>query len=302
MPHLALIVAVMFWASSATAIKTVLTAIPVFEAVAFRYVLAALTLWLITAAVRQLAALRSVGWRPFLAGLIEPGIVSIIAYNGLLLTTAVHATVIFALMPIISSFLGRIFLKEAISPTVVAGAFIGLGATIVLVSSGGANSKTSLTGDLLVFLSVFLVCVVQLMLRRVAQEHGKPALVTALMMTGGAVSSLFVLAVVGGPEPLGWLDDASPQVMSWFLYSAILVSATSFLFTNYALRHLPVGRVSLYSVLTAPIGVPIAWFVLGERVSTQELIAIPLVVFGVALPAISGAIRSRWSTGDQPPS
>ena len=75
-----------------------------------------------------------------------------------------------------------------------------------------------------------------------------------------------------------------------------------FLFTNYALRHLPVGRVSLYSVLTAPIGVPIAWFVLGESVSTQELIAIPLVVFGVALPAISGAIRSRWSTGKQPPS
>ncbi len=300
MPHLALIVAVIFWASSATAIKVVLTTIPLFEAVAFRYVLAAVTLWLIAALVRQLAALRRVGWRPFLAGLIEPGIVSIIAYNGLLLTTAVHATVIFALMPIISTLLGRIFLKEAISPTVVAGAIIGLGATVVLVSGASSNSQASLTGDLLVFLSVFLVCVVQLMLRRVAQEHGQPALVTALMMTGGAVSSLIVLSVVGGPTPLGWVEAATPQVMSWFLYSAVLVSATSFLFTNYALRHVPVGRVGLYSVLTAPIGVPIAWFVLGETVSAQELVAIPLVVFGVALPAISSVIRSRRSAARRP--
>ncbi len=300
MPHLALIVAVIFWASSATAIKVVLSAVPIYEAIALRFILAAIVLWLITILVGQLSALRRVGWRPFLAGLIEPGIVSVIGYNGMLMTTAVHATVIFTLMPLISSLLGRIFLKESISPAVIVGAFIGLGGTILLVADVGRNSNASLTGDLLVILAIFLVCTVQLTLRRVAQEHGQPALVTALMMTGGAVSSLVVLTVAGGPAPLGWVAEATPEVVSWFLYSAVLVSATSFLFTNYALRHLPVGRVSLYSVLTAPIGVPIAWIVLGESVSTQELFAIPLIVFGVALPAIGSVIRSRRAAAKRP--
>ena len=297
MPHLALIVAVVFWASSATAIKVVLTTIPVYEAVALRYILAAFVLWSITALVRQLPAIRRVGWRPFLAGLIEPGIVSVIGYNGMLLTTAVHATVIFTLMPLISSVLGRVFLKEAISPAVIVGALIGLGGTILLVAGAAAGSGASLAGDLLIILAIFLVCLVQLTLRRVAQQHGQPALVTALMMTGAALSSSIVMTVVGRPTPLTWIEMASDDVLFWFLYSAVLVSATSFLFTNYALRHLPVGRVQLYTILTAPIGVPIAWLVLGESVSMQELFAIPLIVSGVALPAISNAIRSRRLRG-----
>ena len=296
MPHLALIVAVIFWASSATAIKVVLSAVPLYEAVALRFVLAVAAMWSITTAVRQLSALRGIGWRPFLAGLIEPGIVSVIVYNGLLLTSAVHATVIFTLMPLVSSVLGRIFLKEAISAAVIVGAVIGLGGTVVLIADAGRGSASSLTGDLLLVLSVFLICSVQLTLRRIAQQHGQPALVTALMMTGAAVSALAVLAVVEGPVPLTWVEVASTKVWFWFLYSSVLVSTTSFLLTNYALRHLPVGRVSLYSILTAPIGVPIAWLVLGETVSTQELLAIPLIAFGVALPAITNSFRSHPST------
>ena len=295
MPHLALIVAVAFWASSATAIKVVLTEVSVYEAVALRYLLAAIALWVIAMAVRQIGAMRRVGWRPFLAGMVEPGIVSVIGYNGMLLTTAVHATVIFTLMPLISSILGRIFLKEAISPTVMVGAIIGLGGTIMLVANTGGESQASLTGDLLVILAIFMVCVVQLTFRRVAQQHGQPALVTAMMMSGAAVSGFVVMNVVPGPAPLTWIESAPPNVVFWFLYSAVLVSTTSFLFTNYALRHLPVGRAGLYTLLTAPIGVPIAWFVLGERISATELYAIPLIVLGVALPAISNGFRSLRS-------
>ena len=64
MPHLALLLAVTFWASSPTAIKIVLAAVPVIEAVTLRFVIAAVMLWLAAAAVRQAVNVRRVGCAP----------------------------------------------------------------------------------------------------------------------------------------------------------------------------------------------------------------------------------------------
>ena len=289
MPHLALLLAVTFWASSPTAIKIVLAAVPVIEAVTLRFVIAAIMLWLAAAAVHQAVNVRRVGWRPFVAGMIEPGLVSIIAYQGLLWTTAVHAALIFALMPLIASVFARVFLKEAISVPVIVGALVGLGGIILLVSGAGADSDASLAGDLLIILALFMICGVQLTFRRLAQEHGQPALVTAMMMSGATVTGAIALATFGDLPPLAWSAQAGIGLWSWFLYTAVAVSGASFFLQNYALRHLPVGRVTLYSVLSAPIGVPFAWLVLGESISTRDLIAIAIVVTGVALPALTRA-------------
>ena len=105
-----------------------------------------------------------------------------------------------------------------------------------------------------------------------------------LRMLGVATIGAF-----GDLPPLAWTGHAGIGVWSWFLYIAVAVSGASFFLQNYALRHLPVGRVTLYSVLSAPIGVPFAWLVLGESISARDMIAIAIVVAGVALPALTRA-------------
>ena len=214
---------------------------------------------------------------------------SIIAYQGLLWTTAVHAAVIFALMPLIASVFARVFLKEAIAVPVIVGALVGLGGIVLLVSGADANGDASLAGDLLIIVALFMICGVQLTFRRLAQEHGQPALVTAMMMSGATVTGAIALCTFGDLPPLAWAAQAGTGLWSWFLYTAVAVSGASFFLQNYALRHLPVGRVTLYSVLSAPIGVPFAWLVLGESISTRDMIAIAIVVSGVALPALTRA-------------
>ncbi len=298
MPHLALILAVTFWASSPTAIKIVLTTVPVIEAVTLRFIIGAMVLWLAAMAVHQAVNVKRVGWRPFVAGLIEPGLVSIIAYQGLLWTTAVHAAVIFALMPLIASVFARVFLKEAIAAPVIIGALVGLGGIVLLVSGAGGDSEASLAGDLLIIIALFMICAVQLTFRRLAQEHGQPALVTAMMMSGAAVTGAIAVGTFGDLPLLQWTGQAGTGVWSWFLYTAVVISGASFFLQNYALRHLPIGRVTLYSVLSAPIGVPFAWLVLGESISTLDMIAILIVVAGVALPALVNARQRRQAAAE----
>ena len=158
LPHMSMILAVTLWSSSATAIKFILPVIPVFEAVAFRFAIAAALLWLIVLATRQLRHIRTVGWQPYLAGIIDPGIIAIMAYIGLTLTTAVHAVVIFSTMPLFASVVGRIFLKEPMTTPVIGGAALGLGGTVLLISATASNSGASLAGDSLLVGALVLVC------------------------------------------------------------------------------------------------------------------------------------------------
>jgi drug/metabolite transporter (DMT)-like permease len=293
LPHLAMILAVTFWSSSSTAIKFILPVIPVFEAVSFRFVIAAALLWLVVLAARQLRYLKAVGWQPYFAGMIDPGVIAIMAYVGLTMTTAVHAVVIFSTMPLLASVIGRVFLKEPLTLPVFGGALLGLGGTVLLLSSSLVTSNASLIGDALLIGAVILVCFAQLVLRRVARDRGRPIVITALMISGAATIGLIALGIFGTTRPLAWIEFANTDIWLVFLYSATVISAAAFFLYNFALRHMHMGRVSLYSVLQAPLGVSLAAAVLGESVSDGEMAGIALVITGVALPALHRAIQLR---------
>ena len=67
---------------------------------------------------------------------------------------------------------------------------------------------------------------------------------------------------------------------------------------NYALRHLPVGHVALFSCLVGPLALPMAALLLGETIQLWEVFAILIVVAGVAIPSLSlGTSRRNSVTG-----
>jgi len=118
------------------------------------------------------------------------------------------------------------------------------------------------------------------------------------MMSGAATTTIFARLVFGdNSAPLAWAATASTDTWIVFAYTAIVISSSSFVLYNYALRHLPVARVSLYSVLQTPIGVPLAWAVLGERLSWVEVGAAVLVIAGVAIPVVVSTRARRAAAG-----
>lgn len=297
-PHLACLFGVVLWASSPTAIKFVLAEMPVWDAPALRFGLAAIVLWAVAVALGHIGEVRRIGWRPFVAGLVDPGIISIMAYQGFLLTAASHGTVIFALMPLVAALFGRVFLNEPLAAPTIAGATLALAGVVLLVSSQDSAGASSLTGDLLLVGCVILICGAQIPLRRIAIAHGRPLVTTAIMMSGAATTTIFARLVFGdNSAPLAWAATASTDTWIVFAYTAIVISSSSFVLYNYALRHLPVARVSLYSVLQTPIGVPLAWAVLGERLSWVEVGAAVLVIAGVAIPVVVSTRARRAAAG-----
>ena len=80
--------------------------------------------------------------------------------------------------------------------------------------------------------------------------------------------------------------DASPQSIGVLVYLGLVVSAGVYILSNYAMRHLPVGRMSLLGCLTAPLGAMLSALFLGTHVSALDVFAVGLVVMAVAPPGI----------------
>ena len=287
-PHLAILLCAFFWATTFVAVKIAMVVVPVAEVVAVRFGLGALVVWAVVLATRPRLGLIRVGWRAFATGLFEPGLISVMIFWGLLWTTAIHATVIFSLMPLVASLFGRIFLAERIAAPVVTGSIVAIAGTVLLVSTTSLESGASLFGDVVVMFGVVLITGGQIVLRRVALDFGQPLVVTAFLLTGAAASGLAVAAASAStPGVFSWMVDAKSEIWAALVYLAVFVSAVTFLLYNYALRHVAVGRTSLYVTLVTPLGVFLAVVILGESVSVTDVIAIALVVVGVAIPALA---------------
>ncbi|MSP52415.1 MAG: EamA family transporter [Alphaproteobacteria bacterium] len=292
LPHLALTVAAALWSSAFVASKAAVATIPVGELCFVRFAIGALCLWLVALPTGQMRGMGQVAGRAFATGLFEPGFITVIVYWGLAKTSAVHGVVIFALMPLVTAFLGRLFLRESLNPFLFAGSIFAMGGTVLLVTGTASGGEATLAGDAIVAFGLFLACVAILVLRRVTQAPVSPIALTATQMTGAAAAGLAVALIESGGA-FEWVTDAGPETFAILAYLGVLVSGVAFVFYNIGLRHIEAARVSLYIVLITPLGVPLAAFVLGEAVTLRDAFAVALVVAGVALPALVDLNRYR---------
>ena len=98
MPVLAMLLAALLWASSMIGVKLAVAELAIAEVVAGRFLFAAGLLWAIVLVTRQPVRLGQAK-RPLLMGMLDPGLVSLIMVWALQHTSAVNASVFWALMP-----------------------------------------------------------------------------------------------------------------------------------------------------------------------------------------------------------
>ena len=279
-----MLAAVLMWSSATPGSKFALTELGVTEFVVLRLSLAAIALWLIVLAMRANAGLRTVGWRPLVMGLLEPGLVTFLVSIGLTMTSPVSGSVFWGLTPLIMPLLGRVVLGERIEMVVLVAAGIAFGGTVILVLGQTQHGGGSLLGDLFVASGVLASAVNALIARRHAQAGANPLVTASWQLTSACcVAALLFLVMPMSDLRAG---EASAQSIAVLLYLGLVVSVGVYILSNYAVRHLPVGRMSLLGCLTAPLGTIMSAVFLGTHVSALDLGAVGLVILAVALPVL----------------
>ena len=153
----------------------------------------------------------------------------------------------------------------------------------------GAHAGGSLKGDVLCVIGVLFICANQLLARRVALVHGNAMAVSALQLTAAALLSLAVLLAVERPPVYLAMDT---EVIGSLIFIGFMGGAIPFFLYNFGLRHMPVGRLSLFLALMGPMGAVMAWAYLKTPIAQTDAVAIAVVVFG-ALPTLVDYVRGR---------
>ena len=277
-----MLAAVFLWSSATPASKYVLEEMPAAEFVVLRLSLAAVALWLVVLAMRPDARLRVVGWRPLVMGLLEPGLVTFLVSLGLTMTSPVSASVFWGVTPLIMPLLGRIVLGEPIEPIVLGAAVVAFGGIAVLAWGQTHHGGGSLMGDALVAGGIMASVLNGLIARRNAQAGASPLVTASWQLTTACCISALLLAVLPAQGPA--LSGVGSTTLGVLLYLGLVVSAGVYILSNYAVRHLPVARMSLLGCVTAPLGAALSALFLGIEISALDIAAFALVIGAVALP------------------
>lgn len=291
MPTLAMIGAVFLWASAVVGTKFAVGNIAVAQLIVLRLLLGASGLWLLVMLTRAQAQPRRVGWKPFAMGVLEPGLVTVLFTIGITMTSPVNGAVLWSLMPLLMPVLGRVFLGEPVRPVVLIAAALAVCGTALLAFGQRGHGGGSLEGDLLLASAVLAAAVNALIGRRTAQAGANPLVTSSWQVT---MACLVTLPLIGLMPAAGRdVTNAGTPAILTLLYLGLVVSTGVFILSNFAMRHIPVGRMSLFGCAVGPVGTALSAIVFGTTVTLTDMAAIALVMGAVALPSLIGLRRSR---------
>jgi drug/metabolite transporter (DMT)-like permease len=141
--------------------------------------------------------------------------------------------------------------------------------------------------DLIIFLGMICVSINEVLGRRFMQTKVDQLGVNTYQYFIGAILSLLVLFVIWPNSSFEFKNylNFSPPVLAAITLSCITFGA--YLFYNFALRRVPVGRISLMYPLTGPIGATMSWLIIDAPISTKVFISLAIILVGTIIPQIN---------------
>ena len=294
--YTSIIAACLLWSLNPAANKLALEEIAVPQLVFMRAVFAAFILLLVSFIMGHRFRPKEIGWRPFLLGVLDPGLTSLLFVTSLTVLSASNTVLIMALMPFSQSVLGRVVFKEELRSSVLLGGTLAFSGIVIYFSGEAFNGADTVWGNSLL-LSVFcLMAVSQLMTRKIMKTEIPAIQVTSSQMISASVVLFIYLILFGDTElPL----QASSGTMMTLLFLVFSMAIPFFLY-NQAMRHLPIGTASLLLVMIIPFGFLFAAIFLGEEITLIKATGAILVMTGVAFPHFPQVRRKYIRTHEHP--
>jgi len=201
-----------------------------------------------------------------------------ILYLGLRFTTAVNATLINGLGPLITGLLSALLIQEPMSGRQLTGAIVGLAGVIVLISNGSLAIWRGVRGNIgdLIMLGAVTLWGLYSVLGRQVMRHRSALSATAWSVLLG----LPLLLVAAGWEIRTFPLSIHPQVILAVLYIGIAPAVIGFLSWNTGVRRLgSSGAMVFYNTLPL-YGALVGHLFLGESIGPAHLLGGALIIGG----------------------
>ena len=238
--------------------------------------------WLLWAMSSTKPHIKRKHWlRFFLCGLTGIAINQMFFIKGLIYTTAIHASLLILLTPILITVFAFTVLKEKVTILKAMGLALGIaGAVLLILSKEQSSSATNyLLGDILIIINAISYTLYFIIVKPLMAEY-PPLHVVRWVFTFGLLMIL----------PFGWNEFFSIpwEKLEWPHYLSILfivVPGTflAYFFNIYGIQHLGAGVTGSY-IYTQPIfAALIAVIFFHGQLTPAKLLAGIMIFFGVFL-------------------
>lgn len=213
-----------------------------------------------------------------LLGIVQTGMQYLFAYIGVGYTTAANTSILTGTASLFSVVLAAIFFKnDKMTALKTAGCVVGL-IGIVFVNIGDFSlDPMYFFGDILVLFSALSGAFGNIITKKISAGRDSVTVTAWQLFFGGVILSAAGFILGGGINPI----NLSGMIILLWLSA---VSAISFLLWTALLRHHPVSKITIFTMLVPIFGTFWSWILLGESVfNIQSIISLALIVLGIAL-------------------
>ena len=224
----------------------------------------------------------------------------LIQFSGLSLTTVSHASLMVGTMPVLLAAAATLFAHERMDRTgwfalvvsTVGAALIALGARHAVASISGEPGPT-LTGDLLVVLSLVVALGWVLLNQRLVQRHSA-VVISAYGITSGTLMLCVCVPLIYGLPPIHHIS-----LKAWLALAAsgFFCTAATTLLWNWGMTQVPASQAGVLLNMEPLIGSILGVFILHESLGPSARIGGCLILAA----AIVITTRSRTRVREQLP-
>ena len=258
-----------FWGCGFFFGKIALAEMNVGAMVLYRFLFA--TLGLLPLLITHRPGFNAAEWRLLLFGsFLGVPLQFLLQFKGLSLTTVSHAALMVGTMPVILAVGATIFAKERLNAlgwsalvlSTAGAALIALGGQLALGGRHNASANgPSLTGDLLVVVSLFIALFWILFNKRLMELHSH-IVVTAYGIAAGTLMLAFYVPFAYGPPPI---HGVSLKAWAALAASGLLCTATTTLLWNWGMTQVPASQAGVLLNMEPLIGSLLGVFLLSEH-------------------------------------
>jgi len=199
-------------------------------------------------------------------------------YESLRWTTASRASLFFYAAPLFVAFGAAFVLREErlrpIQWTGLLLAFAGVALAMLGRSPGGG-----LVGDLLALAAAAFWAATTLLIKATPLKRADPVKVLLYQIAAATAASPFAAWAFGESAP----RHVSPATIALLLWQGIVVVGVSYSVWFWVLQRYAAPQLSVFTFVSPLVGVFAGWLVFGDPMTPAFVIAIALVVAGLAL-------------------
>lgn len=299
LPYIALLLAHLIWGINFVVAKVTLEEFPPMSLAFLRFAFASLFLAPFLLAQTRQGKLIKIDKKD-LPKLVAVGVFIITLniaffFEGIKKTTAIDASVLSLVIPILSILLGWWFLKEKVFLINLLGIVFGLAGALVIIGLpqiiSGNLSPDKLVGNLLILFAATFWVIGAIISKKLLKKYSSLVVTTIAFLVG--TISMFIPAASEYIKDPSWIGRVTVLGILGLTYLVLLSSISAYFLFEWGLSKTSVWVADLFQYIEPFIAASLAITILGEQISNTFLMGALLIGVGVYLGTFAKEAHHR---------